>query len=613
MKKKTKLLAALILCLGLLTSPAPLLATIGDVGTGTDANGVYFQREWNAGNWSEFYSIGGSYWSVWIDEGGTGAAGNETGNFYTIANLVDGTTTAYQYETFMNGLSIEEFTLSNSATGFYERGYDYNDQSGTAGAYREMIDVFNDPLSGEFEDSYERWVDMDGDGFFGFSFNGTTDDWYYRTWNEWDPGTGWGDEGYELYNYVDNVRNYNDRDYNTVTGYYDIDIDFWFDADDDGFWTDNYYTEFDDYYYPYSGYYRTESWIYDYDGVFHASAYYYNDKSSRNVLTGGWDMFTDARFDADGDGSWSDFGPNQGAYRDYTQQGYSPSDGNTYSNSVLWDTINSTYTSTDNWSYANNGDWGTTYQFAMDTDADGVVELGDTISGNWGGDDFWNYNQTSYDAWNGRTRTTNWTSDDQSNARSNYWYTSVVNSSRLTGSYDNLSKAKNLGGYAEIHTGYDGDEGYRYETIKNATFGVSATASAREWWDAGDWEIRNFTNFDTDGDSAWDNPLDYEVYTETWEESSNGWYIVGYEVEDYDSNNYFFAELASRADLSGNHYITDTGWNGTPGERNEMEMLFAPGVFAGTSEWWYDTPAPNAYEKWVYSGSANSWYLTYYN
>ena len=615
MKKLTTLILILAFVIAVFSATTPTHAAIGNVGTGTDAIGVYYQMEWIDGNWSEFYSIGGSYWAVWIDEGGTGAAGNETGNYYTYANLLDGTTTAYHYETFMNGLDICEDVLSNSATGFYNREYEYDDQTGTAGAYMENIEVYTDPLTGESENYYEKWVDVDGDGFFGNWFGDSNGDWYYRSWDEYCPGEAYGEVGHELHNFIDNSREYNSREYNTVTGWYDIDIDFYLDTDDDGNWYDNYYTTYEDSYNPGDGYYVTQNTIYDYDGVFHAAAYFYDNRSSENKLTGALHMYTDARFDANDDGSWEDYGSNQGAYRDYTQQEYNPGNGNTYSNSELWDTINHTYTKVDDYGNCNgNGNWTKTYQFAQDTDADGVIETGGDSSG---GDDFWNYNQTSYNAWTGQTTTQNWTSDDYFNNRNNYWYTEVHNWSNLAGSYDNSSEAANLGGFAGIYTGYDGNEGVRWEETENTTWGDSHTWSDKEWWDAGAWEFCNGTDFDTDGNTAWNNnQWDYEIFTETWEESDAGWYVVGYEVQDYDNNNYFYGEEGTSANLAYKEYETDTGWNWTVGKRNEVELFFTPGSaapYAGVSEWWYDTPAPNAYEQYVYSGSANAWYMTYYN
>jgi hypothetical protein len=85
MKNKTKLLATLILCLGLLISPAPLVASVGNLIGGTtsgmDASGTSYLNGWVTGGdfsslsttytggdvWYESYAVDSQSWFAWYE------------------------------------------------------------------------------------------------------------------------------------------------------------------------------------------------------------------------------------------------------------------------------------------------------------------------------------------------------------------------------------------------------------------------------------------------------------------------------------------------------------------------------------------------------------------
>lgn len=370
MKKLLTALTALVLTLVLVGTPVPLLASIGDVGTGTDTNGVYYQRAWLDGNWSEYYSIGDSYWGVWIEEGTPDTPGTETGDYYSYSHMIDGSGTVADYWDYLdNGISEFRTEIQNSNTGYYFLDYYYDalTLSDPMDSYYESIYQLDDPLSGASEYDYLRGVDFDDDGSY-------YDDWYYEAWNYYEPGTGDGDEGYSLYNYIDGIQEYDDYDYNTLTGDYDIDRDYYEDTDLDGGWYDNYYTYYDEYYDAYDGEGHMGNDIYDYDAVVYDSATYYSYDYYYNSLTGDWSETTDARFDTDGDGSWDDFGylgATPGAYRYYKNEYLDTYENYSYSQEQTWDALNNVYMDNYTEEYLGTGYSDTWFSYRWDYDQDG--------------------------------------------------------------------------------------------------------------------------------------------------------------------------------------------------------------------------------------------------
>ncbi len=884
MKKLVALASTLVLVLGVMMAiPASAGATIGDVGTGTDANGVYYQREWLDGNWSEFYSIGNSYWATWIEEGTPETPGTETGDYYTYVYMDDGTgSTSYEWNSILDSVTKSETWNKNANTGFYyyDLEYDATALSDPTVAYYEEKEITDDPLSGVYDYYYYRGVDFDGDHSY-------TDDWNYSEWKSYEPGTGEMDEGHQLYNYIDGIREYDDYDSNVLTGDYDIDRDYYKDTDLDGNWTDNYFTRYNESYDAYDGDYHKGNDIYDYDGVEHNGvATYYSYDWDENKLTGAWSETTDARFDTDGDGSWNDYdylGANPGAYRIYKNAYYDPSEkyswsedsvwnaltnvydrkytetyedtgysdtwfyyrwdqdkdgsysddyyyyGDSYTNyygenyqefysydylsgryyytyrdentangylyaytynqydtdgdgswsdyssggayysydyeyydpsddsyereivaytppsadgsvlftydyyyketkglyayeetekvidadfdNYLWDysggnfggayyydtyterdpdyyddytsetTIydpwsnyyqysysewypgvngevfyNSSHTflyldtdndndytenyyayaevysdqySGDGYNYTENyyydydngeykynyaesyasGQYVNKYKYAKDTDADGNIETG----GSWSGsDDFWNYVETSYDADDGYTEEINWTSDDYNNSRGAYWYTSIRNETYDTGSWHKEADSANLAGSVSTSTAYDARHGYSWDEQYASTWGKDYVGSGSWSYDAGDSGTWTEKYWDTDGDTAWNNTWDYEISSRTWDDTHRDEHNVGYSLNDYDTgNSYWYEEKTSPSYFVKLWKTID----GTTGDSNDVSLLAASATsspYTGVSEWTYGTPAPNAYEKYIYSGDAGDWYLFYY-
>jgi len=367
MKKWFGVLALALLALSLTAVPTPSVATIGVVGTGTDANGVYYESKWIDGNWSEFYSIGGSYWGAWIDEGTAETPGTETGDYYVYANMVSGDVTTYFWQSDMGGVTKEEDWTKNTATGYYEYSLDYNALAltGPTVAYKEEKDILEDPLNGVKDYYYYKEVDFDGD------HNGY-DDWYYSTWEEYYPGEGYGDKGWELYNYIDNVAQYEDYEYNTWTGYSYTDKEYYVDKDNDDNWYDNYYTQYWTEYDPYDGESSTSQVIYDKDKVAYSAAtyyrYYYDSYQSGYYYT-----FTDAYTDTDGDGDWSDYGGYglAGAYYTHSEAEYDTYENYVYSYDETYDSINGVYQDNYTESYPGTGYTYTYLDYQWDADKDG--------------------------------------------------------------------------------------------------------------------------------------------------------------------------------------------------------------------------------------------------
>jgi hypothetical protein len=367
-RKEIVFLGACLLVLALAVSPVPTLATIGDVGTGTDANGVSYQREWLDGNWSEFYSIGGSYWAIWIEEGTADTPGTETGNYYTYANLVDGDTTAYDWYSKIGGVVKEQNWISNTATGYYDESYYYNalKLSGPADAYLEEYDKTIDPLSGTNDYSYYKEVDFNGN-HVGW------DDWYYSTTDSYYAGTGEGSKDTELYNSIDGIWDVNDYSYNSLTGWYTLENDSYRDTDKDGNWYNNYYTQyFEDYEATDGGLYTTQ-YIYDYSKVVYSAATSYYREYDVNNFTGDYYEAIDARTDTDGDGSFNDYGAvgTAGAYRSYYEASLDTNDGYLYKNSRVWNSISDVYTQDYYEEYLGTGYNETVTRYQWDADKDG--------------------------------------------------------------------------------------------------------------------------------------------------------------------------------------------------------------------------------------------------
>jgi len=607
MKKLLTVTAALFLFLGFVVSvPVPVQATIGvEVAGSTDASGLYYEAKWLDGNWSEFYSIGDSYWGTWIEEGTAETPGTETGDFYSYAYMDSGAgVTSYQWESDLDGITKSEDWTKNSTTGYSLYDLEYNALSldDPTVAYYEQLQTEDDPVSGYSNYYYYREVDFDGD------HNGD-DDWKYSEWKVNDVGTGYTRDGHQLYNYVDGIREYDDKDANTLTGYYDIDQDYYKDTDMDRNWTDNYYTYYDESYDPYDGEYYTSYQEVDRSAVMHDAATYYSYFYDENKITGSFYTYTNAQVDTDGDGSYDDWGTsNPGAYRTYSEAGYDVNLQDSWSYSQLYDSINMVYMQDSAHSYA-SGAYYTSHQYAKDTDGDGYIETG---GWDYGYDDFWNATYSSYNANYGSFMESNWTSDDLSNNSGNYWYTSFNNGSTDAGSYWKDAQAASVIGYVYTSTGYDADDGYSWSEQEAKTWGVDYVASGSWSYDAGDSGTWANKHWDTDGNTDWNNTWDYEVYSYTWDETNNGSHAVGYSLDDYDNGNYFDYQTISSASWYVVTWDNDLATAGYENQGTFASVSEGAAPYAGVSEWWYDTPAPNYYEKYLYSGDTGDWYLMYY-
>jgi hypothetical protein len=267
---------------------------------------------------------------------------------------------------YADGVSIEERQMANSVTGFLDYYYEYDDMSGTVGAYYEEIINYIDP-SGTYSYDYNKKIDIDDGNYY--------DDWTYDSWNWFEAGTGDGREGFSFYNYAEGWREYNDHDWNSLTGYFDIDIDIYLDTDLDGNWTDNYYTQFDEEFDVNDGDYDKDYRQYDYEGLnTGGAAAYIRTSDYENRYSGEFEYWVDQRLDTDGDGSWNDYSSwgDFGAYRTYEKTKFDITNGPENSTeSWLYDSINrqqsysfsSAYTMGDG---SDNNSW-----FRWDADGDG--------------------------------------------------------------------------------------------------------------------------------------------------------------------------------------------------------------------------------------------------
>jgi hypothetical protein len=491
MKRLLTLFTVLVFAGALLSFPMPLQAAVGvfidDATTGVDANGTSYINGWVAGGdfstvtktfnpgdvWYESYSVDSQSWYAWYEiDAFTDPLNFTTGDSYNVyTNLSDGAGgTAMSNIAYADGVSITERQMANSVTGFLDYYYEYDDSSGTVGAYYEEIVNYVDP-SGTYSYDYNKKIDIDDGNYY--------DDWTYDSWNYFEAGTGDGRQGSQFYNYVEGIQEYNDYDWNSLTGYFDIDQDSYLDTDLNGNWYDNYYTNFDEYFDVYSGEYVKQTRVYDYDGMnTGGNAAYTNQYDYENRYSGEFEHSMDARLDTDGDGNWNDYSSfgDFGAYRTYDENSYWVSSyPYTYTETALYDSINHQMSRSYSEVYT-NGDYAySDSYFRWDADGDG----------SYSDDYYWDvYNESYSGEMENGTTLYDYVSANANYYRSYHWedvntgdfYTTEQTKIDNDGDGDFNDWASQKGAYYSYsQSSYDSEEAYSY-------------ASTELWDPAGDYD-----------------------------------------------------------------------------------------------------------------------------
>ena len=729
-------LSLAVLVVMLLVSPTVTQAVVGDPGSGTDANGVNFIRGWITGGdftnvqdtytsgavWYETFSTVDKQWGYWAEisyyndpldfEYGTN-------NWMTssVSDGAGGTGTSTEY--FVDGIMYEESRLENSVTGFLDYEKLYNDLSGTIGAKYEEICQYQDP-SGSYGYEYSLYVDIDDGNYW--------DDWKYDSWEWLEAGTGEGGKGFEFYNYVEGIHQYEDRDFNSLTGAFSFNKTDELDTDGDGSFDDyqSYlFEEFD----VDDGDYDYELTMYDYAGLNTGGASSYIEIDNyENRYSGEFSNRTDQRLDTDGDGNWNDYWWGDfGAYRTVSSSGFDVSDGpKARAEESLYDSINRVQSSSESWSYDNTGYSGGNSYYRWDADGDGSysddyyyetyyrfndegwneqeVDLTDYVSTyanryeydfceniytgsfekyetqyidndgdldfydyqdkgafysyvgsgfdsndnyswsestiwdpageydgatfgtyqyaynwsyiggdygsetqyakdtdndgtieSWAGDDLWRETWVDYDADDLLTETYTYASEDTSNVRGVWNYASTGSEQYAgSGEFDNSAEVANLAGMVYSRDFYDADEGYRESVYEVATFGVDRQGTRTWSYDGGDSGIGSRIYLDTDGDTAWDN---------------QGTHLYEALAESYDETAGHFRIVGQETNdyVTGDQMTQEFGYsasfdywdyykyNGATGDTIEQELWYTAGDLAAGA-------APD-YGQLIYTGT----------
>ena len=202
MKRLTILMTTLVFVLALIATPTAVLAAVGVWGSGTDANDVVYSFGWVDGvdnsltyasysagyNWYEGYYDGTNVWAsiTGIASYTDPATYTTSGDYYVWTILDDGAgSSIFEAEYLFDNVYWSKDELTNSATGYYELEYEYDDMSGSPGAYYYSESKEADPLSGSYVQESTSKIDKDGDG----NYTGLGDR-ECDTWNWYDPGTG---------------------------------------------------------------------------------------------------------------------------------------------------------------------------------------------------------------------------------------------------------------------------------------------------------------------------------------------------------------------------------------------------------------------------------------
>ena len=632
MKKLTTLLAAMVFAICLVAIPGSVLAAIG-VEVGVKGDLIY--ADWEGGNWLEEYAAtDGSKYAIWIDEGGTGTAGNETGDYWFYQLSLDGMG-GYTFNWDYNVLDLKEskFEVSNAVTGFYSLEYEYEDMTGAAGAF--FKEEFNeiDPVAGYHENELTWKKDLDGDGQW------WDNDWQYESWDWYEPGEGTGAIGYELLNWYGGIKEY-ENSFTSISGSFRTESNRYWDTDLDGNWTNNYYYE------SYSAYDAEDQWEcidYRLEDRVNYDWMVYDYELEQNRFSGEMESSTRFQIDTDADDNLGDYSDG-GAYYSYNSSGFDATDQGSWSDSTIYDPFNHYYLSTNNYSTVTTGDSHSALSLSVDTDGDGYYET-------WGKDDYFYYESsrfeaddldrysstTLYDIPNGyyyatsnysndgtgdfenswqyasdtdgddnietwfmsddayqseesgydfvtdKTYSNSYVSMDGNNKQNAYMYSIEEHSSKGSGDVHNSFEGANLIGWYRNWDGYQvgneyEDEGPRaYQWNQTKVWGQYYSSTASRTWDGGATGTYTEYNQDTDGDTDWDNTwdLNYEIYSEAWDESGTGWSETGWEVDNQDTNVYTEYERCTSTSGDFEYYYTS---NGSTGDEAEYMKFFESGA-----------------------------------
>jgi hypothetical protein len=475
---------------------SPSYAAIGDTTVG----------EWQDGNWyEEFEAADGSKYAIWIDEGGTSAAGNETGDYWYYQLSLDGSG-GYTFVWDYNVLDLTETKteVSNAATGYYMMDYYHEDNTGTAGAYYKEENQWSDPLSGSYDNYLEWYKDVDADGDWGWG------EWYYEEWDWFYAGEGTMSSGWELWNWTGGIGEY-ESSWSSISGSYENESDRYWDTDLDDDWYDNYYTQSSSSYDAESGWQESSYFIRDrvnYDW------WQYQSYTEEYLFSGEMSSWDRTQMDTDADGSISDYWSDGGAYYAYNSSSFDAEDNSSYSDSTIYDPFAHYYMGTSSYLNTATGDSDDYLSFIADTDGDGMYESGSNP------DDYYYTEDSHYDAYDGETwsSTTLWDVPGQ-------YYMATSNNSYPTGSFDSWL-------------------GFAADTDNDGTIEF--------WGQTDDYNYQEWSGFDADdldsyaSTQLWDIPGRYYLATSEWSNSGSGAF----------QNEMWFA-----ADTDGDDNIENSMWS----------------------------------------------------
>ena len=368
-----------------------------------------------------------------------------------------------------------------------EETYDYT-ASEYAAATRTYDYSYENLLTGDFYEQNQAWGDLDGDGDWNdYNYLGADPGAYYINQNQGlDAYEGYSSNYSQRYNVAAaNAYEYSNS-YNYLnTGYTYTATNYYYDYDQDGSYTDDFYS----YGRAYTNDYGADDsyfYYYDYVGLISGKAAYYREDSESNALTGYNYQETDSRYDTDGDGDWNDYS-SSGAYRYYFEEGYEPYGHEYYMQEETWtpaaadNSYGLSYEETYEYRYGDY--WEQGYTRAVDADAD------NNVYDYWGSDFGGAYYHSTYSEYD----------PDEYAYYESYMYDVDPWNNYQFYSYsetylDPLNASQPFYSYAYTDTYVDTDND---DDIYNNYYAYTETGNDQSSGDGYQWSENDWTNYDT--------------------------------------------------------------------------------------------------------------------
>jgi len=452
----------------------------------------------------------------------------------------------------------EYFTSYDAEYGWEETSYYFRDRLTIWQEYDYYLE--QNRFSGEMYSYENHRIDTDDDdNLYDYGDSGA---YYSSVWSDFRAYDQFSSSASTLYDPFSHYYTSTYADSHALTGHMYSEYTLVVDTDGDGMYEGGWNP--DDYYYYESSYY--DSW----DGhsgsettLWDVPAHYYMATSNFSTATGSWNEDFEYAVDTDGDGD-IEAGSNGDDYYTYADSGFDASSLDSWSNSELWDIPNGYYYATEDYSNASSGHFSNESWAASDTDDDGHIE-------NWFmSDDSYQYVSSGYNPTTDLTYSYFQLSIDGHNNEDQYAWMTEDHWSRGSGDFGNEYEGANLVGWYLNWDGYDiGDEyeyqGPRtYQRTQTKVWGEGGyyVATNTRTADAGNHSTWTQVNQDTDGDTAWDNTDDYEIFSRDWDVYEDSWHNVGYYVDNNDTDLYVRFEQSLSPSVDTLSYEYEDGATG---------------------------------------------------